>query len=480
MNNNIFMNDTLDNFNFSQNIANDLYNIFSKNSLLTEKNVSDSGVSSGPDTEVSLDDSLFLSNSIVVPCGAKQTTQDFKSLRNSIMAVTPENQITSHYENKQVTKSTAINDSQPAEQKRSSGKFEGHIESNKDRIESSLLLKELNISHNTINKTLEHYKNEGEIHSWEKLETQIKHANYSTEMYSLASWGLPEAILENYALKKLHNMFQWQVECLNNDNILSNNKNLVYSAPTSAGKTLVAEILAIKTVFERRKKVIFILPFVSIVREKMYYFQDLLGSSGVRVDGFMGSYNPPGGFTSVQIAICTIEKANSLINRLLEEGSLSDIGAILVDEIHLLGDPSRGYLLELLLTKLMYISKKEESIQIQIVGMSAVLPNLDILAEWLEAELYKTNFRPVPLYEQAVVSGEVYDSNFKLSRKLLPLPEIGCDTDNILQLCLETIRDSCSILIFCPTKNWCENLAQQIASAFSKLGKYCGFVSRFK
>ena len=39
------------------------------------------------------------------------------------------------------------------------------------------------------------------------------------------------------------------------------------------------------------------------------------------------------------------------IFRLMEEGELHTVGCIVVDELHLLGDPSRGYLLELLLTK---------------------------------------------------------------------------------------------------------------------------------
>lgn len=68
-------------------------------------------------------------------------------------------------------------------------------------------------------------------------------------------------------------MFSWQMECLSNHKVTQEKKNLVYSAPTSAGKTLVAEVLLIKTVLERQKKIIFILPFVSVVREKMYYFQ---------------------------------------------------------------------------------------------------------------------------------------------------------------------------------------------------------------
>lgn len=78
----------------------------------------------------------------------------------------------------------------------------------------------------------------------------------------------------------------------------------------------------------------------------------------IRVMGFMGSQSPPGGLKRADLAICTIEKANGLINRALEDGSLSDIGCVVVDELHLLGDPSRGYLLELLLTKIRYMSFK--------------------------------------------------------------------------------------------------------------------------
>lgn len=287
----------------------------------------------------------------------------------------------------------------------------------------------------------------------------------------LSSWGLPQTILRKYESRGVTSMFPWQVECLSNRDLLEKNRNLVYSAPTSAGKTLVAEILVIKTVMERRKKVIFILPFVSVVREKMYYFQDLLSDSGLRVEGFMGGCVPVGGFAATDVAIATIEKANSLLNQLMEEGNLVCLGAVVIDELHLLGDPYRGYLLELLLTKLKYMTLKEELVHVQLIGMSATLPNLALLANWLDAELYKTDFRPVPLNEYCKIGTSIYDTGMKTVRTLPTINQLSSDSDNILQLCLETISDGHSVLIFCPTKNWCEKLAHQVAITFCKLGR---------
>ncbi|XP_059677103.1 DNA polymerase theta [Gavia stellata] len=294
----------------------------------------------------------------------------------------------------------------------------------------------------------------------------------------LASWGLPKAVLEKYHSLGVVQMFEWQAECLMLGQVLEG-KNLVYSAPTSAGKTLVAELLILKRVLETRKKALLILPFVSVAKEKKCYLQALFQEVDVRVEGYMGSMSPAGRFSSLDVAVCTIEKANGLINRLIEENQMDSLGVVVVDELHMLGDSHRGYLLELLLTKVRYVTEKAAKRQvkmtgpgfggIQIVGMSATLPNLGLLASWLDAELYCTDFRPVPLKEWVKIGSNIYDSSMNLVREFQPKLQLKGDEDHVVSLCYETVCDGHSVLLFCPSKNWCEKLADIIAREFYSL-----------
>ncbi|ALC45469.1 mus308 [Drosophila busckii] len=295
----------------------------------------------------------------------------------------------------------------------------------------------------------------------------------TAERKSIAAWGLPPSVLNEYKKKGVLEMFDWQVECLSKPKVLFEHCNLVYSAPTSAGKTLVSEILLLKTVLERSKKVLLILPFISVVREKMFYLQDLLQPAGYRVEGFFGGYTPPGGFESINVAICTIEKANSIVNKLLEHGKLDELGIVIVDEVHLISDPGRGYILELLLAKLLYMSRKQ-ALQIQIVTMSATLANVELLQHWLNAELYITNYRPVALQEMIKLGSNIFDNKLSLLRDLnksCEVPTLSNDGDQVAQLCIETLLEGCSAVVFCPSKDWCENLAVQLATALHVLLK---------
>uniref|UniRef100_A0A3Q1EPI6 DNA polymerase theta n=1 Tax=Acanthochromis polyacanthus TaxID=80966 RepID=A0A3Q1EPI6_9TELE len=295
------------------------------------------------------------------------------------------------------------------------------------------------------------------------------------EKLLLSSWGLPKPVLERYQKHGVTQMFEWQAQCLTVGQVLQGG-NLVYSAPTSAGKTLVSELLMLKRVLETKRKALFILPFVSVAKEKMHYLQSVFEEAGVRVEGYMGSRSAAGGFTALDVAVCTIEKANSLINRLIEEDSMDLLGMVVVDELHMVGDSGRGYLLELLLTKIRYIAQRQNttgsvslSDGVQIVGMSATLPNLSLLASWLAAELYQTDYRPVPLQEHLKVGCNIYDKSLAVVRQFTPALHVKADDDHIVSLCYETVREGRSVLLFCPSKNWCEKLADTIAREFYNL-----------
>lgn len=49
--------------------------------------------------------------------------------------------------------------------------------------------------------------------------------------------------------------------------------------------------------------------------------------------------------------------------------------------------------------------------QVQIIGMSATLPNVDQVAKWLDAVLFQTDFRPIELKQMVKIDNDVRDKS---------------------------------------------------------------------
>ncbi|NXE93287.1 HELQ Helicase, partial [Menura novaehollandiae] len=289
-------------------------------------------------------------------------------------------------------------------------------------------------------------------------------------------YGLPSKVKDLLRqLRGIETLYEWQHDCLMLES-LQQRKNLIYSLPTSGGKTLVAEIIILQELLCRQKDVLMILPYVAIVQEKVWI--QGLSSFGIELDflveeyaGSKGRFPPIKRRIKKSLYIATIEKGHALVNSLIETERIDDLGLVVVDELHMLGEGSRGAILEITLAKILYTSKKT-----QIIGMSATLNNVGDLQKFLQAEYYTNNFRPVELKEYVKIRDTIYavDSktengftfsrllNFKYSSNLEK-----ADPDHIIALVTEVIpKYSC--LIFCPTKKNCENVASMVCKYLKK------------
>ncbi|CAG5019053.1 unnamed protein product [Parnassius apollo] len=265
--------------------------------------------------------------------------------------------------------------------------------------------------------------------------------------------------------RNIEKLYDWQEECLNLDAI-HERRNLIYALPTSGGKTLVAEILMLREVMNRKHNALFVLPFVAIVQEKIWS----LSPFAVQLDFLVEEYAAGKGHIPPKkrrkknsIYIATIEKGLALIRSLIELDRLDEIGLIVVDELHLIGEEGRGGTLETLLTTVIFANKG-----IQIVGMSATIGNLNEIAQFLQADVFQREFRPVELMEYVklgnVLNRIVWNEN---GMELVPDRELkydytaaatSLDPDYLGGLVSEVVPGA-SCLVFCPTKKNCENVA---------------------
>lgn len=414
-----------------------------KSSLVVQEDQNDESLLDGQFTETILDQAITDGSLDLTATETDKTINDLINPRNEETTCDLDNVSFIQYPNDHSENSRFIEDEM--------------------RLQKSILQESRHLHENDIEENIMIYSESMKV--VKDCENKSLLMDNTKNLLFLSNWNLPKTIVNEYRKKNVEEMFEWQMSCLKNPKVLFENANLVYSAPTSAGKTLVSEILMIKNIIERKKKSIFILPFVSVVREKMFYLQDLLESSGIRVEGFYGGYHPAGGFESIDLAICTIEKANAIVNKLLEQEKLSDVGVIVIDEIHMISDPQRGYILELLLSKILFICEKF-NLKIQLVTMSATLPNVELLRYWLKAEYFHTDFRPIELKEMIKFERNIYDNEMKPIRVLNGAFEryFENDSNQIGQLCMETLIENCQLIVFCPSKEWCEALCKNLAA----------------
>lgn len=91
----------------------------------------------------------------------------------------------------------------------------------------------------------------------------------------LTAWGIPTRVVNQYARHNTTRLFDWQIDCLTCDDCAAlDGGNLIYSAPTSGGKTMVAELLMLRRLATRPGTILFVVPFVALAEEKAESFRE--------------------------------------------------------------------------------------------------------------------------------------------------------------------------------------------------------------
>ncbi|RTZ60245.1 MAG: DEAD/DEAH box helicase [Gammaproteobacteria bacterium] len=210
--------------------------------------------------------------------------------------------------------------------------------------------------------------------------------------------------------------------------------NALVSAPTSAGKTVVAF-----TFFRNREgRLVYTAPTKSLVSEKAKELKAIYGSVDIRTGDVIEEFKP----VRSKVVVSTYEN----LALALRNGApwTQDLNAVVVDEIHaILGN--RGQVVEEIITELLLKD-------VDILALSATIPGAQKLARWLRAKLFiKSQWRPVPLERELL--------SLKDFKEWIPPKELGEIKGDerfalkLLSALFELSRPDEKVLVFVPKKN---------------------------
>ena len=280
--------------------------------------------------------------------------------------------------------------------------------------------------------------------------------NDPMEINEITTYGGSLASVKVLVSTGIKELYPPQVSALK-AGLLKKRDSFVVAAPTASGKTLIAEMAALKAFLDKGGKTIYLVPLRALAREKYEDFSKKYGEIGMRVMQSTGEYDSTEPWLHEgDLVIATNEKVDSLIRHRAQW--LKNINLVVADEIHLLRDPHRGPTLEVVLTRLRSMNP-----DLRLVALSATIPNAQEISDWLDAKLVQSDWRPVPLREGVYFNGAAIFNDGTVRW----VPE---ESDvAVLDLTLETIKESGQVLIFVNTRKATEAVAKKSARHVSTL-----------
>jgi helicase len=176
-------------------------------------------------------------------------------------------------------------------------------------------------------------------------------------------------------------------------------------APTSGGKTLVGELAGVSKLLEDKKsKMLYLVPIVALANIRTEEFKKKYKSLDLKVLKRVGESllektvgSNLDDLKDANIIIATYEAIDFLL-RSGNADSLGKIGTVIIDEIQMLIDPDRGFLLDGFIARLK--SLYQES---QFLYLSATIGAPEVLAQKLNAKLIRYMNRPVPIERHLIL-----------------------------------------------------------------------------
>jgi helicase len=277
--------------------------------------------------------------------------------------------------------------------------------------------------------------------------------------------GVPEAYVADLRERGIEALYPPQAEAVERG--VLDGESLVASVPTASGKTLIAELAMLASV-RRGGTALYIVPLRALASEKHAEFTRL-EEYGLSVGVTTGNYESTEGWLgSRDVVVATSEKVDSLLRN--DAAWLDELTCVVADEVHLVDDQSRGPTLEVTLAKL------RARCDPQVVALSATVGNADEVADWLDAGLVDSTWRPIDL-RRGVHYGNALHAEDGTKREL----PVETGENQTAALVRDTLEEGGSVLVFVNSRRNAEAAADRLAEVTAEyaddLGELAGDVA---